>query len=170
MALTLSVGTVGPEYVVRYTKLPIADSGSVYCDVCRRQMIQWNALADPARPLWRPFWLWVVNKARESTPSPPAEQSAAGRQHPDIVAGFARVGILGRCIQTLPGAGGSLSRSNRAPRCPTESYPDRGRNQIVTDRGPMAQRALRLRERMRRLRATRATCEAHTIEQREQVQ
>ena len=30
----------GAVYVVSYTELPIADSGSTYCDVCRRQMIQ----------------------------------------------------------------------------------------------------------------------------------
>jgi hypothetical protein len=28
----------GAVYVVSYTELPIADSGSTYCDVCRRQM------------------------------------------------------------------------------------------------------------------------------------
>ena len=33
----------GAEYLVRYTELSIADSGSVYCDVCRRQIIQWNS-------------------------------------------------------------------------------------------------------------------------------
>jgi predicted Zn finger-like uncharacterized protein len=38
----------GAEYVVKYTKLPIADSGSVYCDVCRRQMIQWNSSEEPS--------------------------------------------------------------------------------------------------------------------------
>jgi hypothetical protein len=33
------------------------------------------------------------------------EKAAAGQQHPDIVASFARVGILARlCVQTMPGA------------------------------------------------------------------
>jgi hypothetical protein len=39
------------QYVVRYTSLPIADSGSVYCDVCRRQMIQWNSSQEPSYKL-----------------------------------------------------------------------------------------------------------------------
>ena len=37
----------GARYVVSYTALPIADSGSVYCDVCRRRMIQWNSALQP---------------------------------------------------------------------------------------------------------------------------
>ena len=37
----------GARYVVSYTALPIADSGSVYCDVCRRRMIQWNSALRP---------------------------------------------------------------------------------------------------------------------------
>jgi transcription elongation factor Elf1 len=41
----------GAEYLVSYTKLPIADSGSVYCDVCRRQMIQWNSSLEPSYKL-----------------------------------------------------------------------------------------------------------------------
>jgi len=41
----------GAEYLVRYTQLPIADSGSVYCDVCRRQMIQWNSSWEPSYKL-----------------------------------------------------------------------------------------------------------------------
>jgi predicted Zn finger-like uncharacterized protein len=40
----------GARYVVSYTALPIADSGSVYCDVCRRRMIQWISAL---RPLYR---------------------------------------------------------------------------------------------------------------------
>jgi len=43
----------GAEYVVSYTKLPIADSGSVYCDVCRRQMVQWNSSQEPSYKLVR---------------------------------------------------------------------------------------------------------------------
>ena len=39
------------QYVVSYTKLPIADSGSVYCNVCRRQMIQWNSSQEPSYKL-----------------------------------------------------------------------------------------------------------------------
>jgi hypothetical protein len=38
----------GALYLVRYTELPIADSGSVYCEVCRRQMIQWNSSQEPS--------------------------------------------------------------------------------------------------------------------------
>jgi hypothetical protein len=38
----------GAVYVVSYTELPIADSGSTYCDVCRRQMIQWNSSQEPS--------------------------------------------------------------------------------------------------------------------------
>jgi hypothetical protein len=41
----------GAQYVVSYTQLPIADSGSVYCDVCRRQMIQWNSSQEPSYKL-----------------------------------------------------------------------------------------------------------------------
>jgi hypothetical protein len=41
----------GAQYLVRYTELPIADSGSVYCDVCRRQMIQWNSSREPSYKL-----------------------------------------------------------------------------------------------------------------------
>jgi len=41
----------GAEYSVRYTQLPIADSGTVYCDVCRRQMIQWNSSQEPSYKL-----------------------------------------------------------------------------------------------------------------------
>jgi hypothetical protein len=41
----------GAQYLVRYTELPITDSGSVYCDVCRRQMIQWNSFREPSYKL-----------------------------------------------------------------------------------------------------------------------
>src|SRR6202158_2413165 len=41
----------GARYVVSYTRLPIADSGSAYCDVCRRQMIQWNSSQEPSYKL-----------------------------------------------------------------------------------------------------------------------
>ena len=41
----------GAEYRASYTELPIADSGSVYCDVCRRQMIQWNSSQEPSYKL-----------------------------------------------------------------------------------------------------------------------
>jgi len=45
----------GAQYLVRYTELPIADSGSFYCDVCRRQMIQWNSSQEPSyKPVKRP--------------------------------------------------------------------------------------------------------------------
>ncbi len=37
----------GARYVVSYTALPIADSGSVYCDFCRRRLIQWNSALRP---------------------------------------------------------------------------------------------------------------------------
>jgi len=35
------------QYVVSYTELPIADSGSAYCEVCRRRMVQWNSTLRP---------------------------------------------------------------------------------------------------------------------------
>ena len=38
----------GAQYVVSYTQLPVADSGSVYCNVCRRNMIQWNSSQEPS--------------------------------------------------------------------------------------------------------------------------
>ena len=38
----------GAEYLVAYIQLPISDSGSVYCDVCRRQMVQWNSSREPS--------------------------------------------------------------------------------------------------------------------------
>jgi hypothetical protein len=38
----------GALYVVSNTQLPIADSGSAYCEVCRRQMIQWNSSQEPS--------------------------------------------------------------------------------------------------------------------------
>jgi hypothetical protein len=41
----------GAKYLVRYTELPIADSGSAYCEVCRRQMIQWNSSREPSYKL-----------------------------------------------------------------------------------------------------------------------
>jgi len=41
----------GAQYLVSYTELPIADSGSVYCDVCRRRMIQWNSSQQPSYKL-----------------------------------------------------------------------------------------------------------------------
>jgi predicted Zn finger-like uncharacterized protein len=41
----------GAQYVVSYAELPIADSGSVYCDVCRRKMIQWNSSQEPSYKL-----------------------------------------------------------------------------------------------------------------------
>jgi hypothetical protein len=41
----------GAQYFVSYTALPIADSGSVYCDVCRRRMIQWNSSKEPSYKL-----------------------------------------------------------------------------------------------------------------------
>jgi len=37
----------GARYIVSYTKLPIADSGSAYCEHCRRRMIQWNSAMKP---------------------------------------------------------------------------------------------------------------------------
>jgi predicted Zn finger-like uncharacterized protein len=41
----------GAQYFVSYTTLPIADSGSVYCNVCRRRMIQWNSSQKPSYKL-----------------------------------------------------------------------------------------------------------------------
>jgi hypothetical protein len=37
----------GALFVVSYTKLPIADSGSEYCECCKRRMIQWNSALQP---------------------------------------------------------------------------------------------------------------------------
>jgi predicted Zn finger-like uncharacterized protein len=37
----------GAQYVVSYTQLPIADSGSAYCAVCKRKMIQWSSSQEP---------------------------------------------------------------------------------------------------------------------------
>ena len=37
----------GAQYVVSYTKLAIADSGSAYCEVCKRRMVQWNSDLQP---------------------------------------------------------------------------------------------------------------------------
>ena len=39
----------GAQYFVSYTELPIGDS--VYCDVCRWQMIQWNSSQEPSYKL-----------------------------------------------------------------------------------------------------------------------
>jgi hypothetical protein len=41
----------GAQYVVNYTKLPIADSGSAYCAVCKRKMSQWNSRQEPSYKL-----------------------------------------------------------------------------------------------------------------------
>jgi hypothetical protein len=35
------------QYVVSYTELPVSDSGSVYCECCRRRMVQWNSALQP---------------------------------------------------------------------------------------------------------------------------
>ena len=37
----------GARYAVSYTELPIADSGSDYCECCRRRMVQWNSALQP---------------------------------------------------------------------------------------------------------------------------
>jgi predicted Zn finger-like uncharacterized protein len=37
----------GALYAVSYTKLPMADSGSDYCESCKRRMIQWNSTLRP---------------------------------------------------------------------------------------------------------------------------
>jgi len=37
----------GARYAVSYTELPMADSGSDYCECCRRKMIQWNSDLQP---------------------------------------------------------------------------------------------------------------------------
>jgi hypothetical protein len=37
----------GARYVVSFTKLPIADSGSEYCECCKRRMFQWNSALRP---------------------------------------------------------------------------------------------------------------------------
>jgi transcription elongation factor Elf1 len=37
----------GARYVVSYTELPIAHSGSDYCECCKRRMVQWNSALRP---------------------------------------------------------------------------------------------------------------------------
>ena len=37
----------GARYIVSYTELPIADSGSDYCECCKRRMCQWNSALQP---------------------------------------------------------------------------------------------------------------------------
>lgn len=37
----------GAQYVVSYTELSVADSGSVYCKCCKRRMVQWNSALKP---------------------------------------------------------------------------------------------------------------------------
>jgi predicted Zn finger-like uncharacterized protein len=44
----------GAQYIVSYTKLPIADSGSAYCECCRQRMIQWNSALQPFYRLVQP--------------------------------------------------------------------------------------------------------------------
>jgi formate dehydrogenase maturation protein FdhE len=44
----------GARYVVSYTELPIADSGSEYCECCKRRMIQWNSALQPRYRLVKP--------------------------------------------------------------------------------------------------------------------
>ncbi len=41
------------QYVVRYIELPVADSDSVYCVVCRRRMNQWHSRLRPVYRLVR---------------------------------------------------------------------------------------------------------------------
>jgi hypothetical protein len=52
----------GAQYLVRYTELPIADSGSVDCEDCRRQMIQWNSelCGSTPRRLPKQFMIWCL--------------------------------------------------------------------------------------------------------------
>jgi hypothetical protein len=52
----------GARYVVSYTELPIADSGSEYCECCKRRMIQWNSTL---RPRYR-----LVNRPDREHPYP----------------------------------------------------------------------------------------------------
>jgi hypothetical protein len=35
------------RYTVSYTELLIADSGSEYCECCKRRMVQWNSARQP---------------------------------------------------------------------------------------------------------------------------
>jgi hypothetical protein len=37
----------GARYAVSYIELPIADSGSDYCECCKRRMLQWNSALQP---------------------------------------------------------------------------------------------------------------------------
>jgi predicted Zn finger-like uncharacterized protein len=42
------------QYIVNYTELPVADSDSVYCEVCKRRMVQWNSALQPRYRLVNP--------------------------------------------------------------------------------------------------------------------
>ena len=44
---TFSCPHYGAGYVVSYTELPIADSGSEYCECCKRRILQWNSALRP---------------------------------------------------------------------------------------------------------------------------
>jgi len=46
-AVDVSCPHCGARYVVSYAKLPIADSGSDYCECCKRRMFQWNSAMQP---------------------------------------------------------------------------------------------------------------------------
>jgi transcription elongation factor Elf1 len=46
-AVAFSCPHCGARYVVSYTELPIADSGSNYCECCKRRMVQWNSALQP---------------------------------------------------------------------------------------------------------------------------
>ena len=37
----------GARYAVSYTELLISDSGSEYCECCKRRMVQWNSAMQP---------------------------------------------------------------------------------------------------------------------------
>jgi hypothetical protein len=50
----------GARYGVIYTQLPIADSGSYYCECCKRRMVQWNSALQPHYKL--------VERADRATP------------------------------------------------------------------------------------------------------
>ena len=57
------------EYWVRYQETPTRDSGSAYCKVCRKKMIEWN---DYTQPSFKP----VLDSLDEDRLPPPR----AGRQ------------------------------------------------------------------------------------------
>ena len=78
----------GAQYVVSYTKLPIANSDSVYCEVCRQRMAQWNSALRPFyRLVKRPDGIGISNlpTAHSQDNSRDANMRDTARHHAKIV-------------------------------------------------------------------------------------